>query len=231
MSELLPKLEPLKGDYDDVHKSLVDCTYVENDPETGGPTIRFSIAIANTGKGPLYVTLGAIKKENGKEIAPAKQKIFNENGQFREVDVGYFELHRHEHPGAPHDHPHWHYDGLASLELVDEVGQIVAKSGKDSYCVVDVFKYQNLPDSPPSAIFPFEACETITGTVEVGISVGWADYYRPRADLQYISIENIKSGVYSLRFRINKTKLFHEESEPISLKIKIDKEKGEVRPT
>lgn len=49
--------------------------------------------------------------------------------------------------------------------------------------------------------------------ISVGISVGWADYYRPEADHQYIEIDNVKSGIYSIRFKINKSKLVHEERE------------------
>jgi hypothetical protein len=219
MNELLPKLVPLKGRFDSIHQSLVDCKYYDDDIETNGPKLRFGIAIANTGKGPLHIILGDVKSENGEKIAPAKQRIFNDNGEFRDVDVGYFKL--HEELG----HHHWHYKGLASLELLNKDSEVAAYSKKDSYCVVDVFKYRDLPNTPESAKFLFDACEQKT---EIGISVGWADYYKKFTDLQSIDLNEVKSGIYSLRFKIERTKLIHEESEPVSLKINIDKEKGEA---
>jgi Lysyl oxidase len=229
MSELLPKLEPLKGEegqFDGEHSSLYKVQYDENDRETGRETIRFSIAIANTGKGELHIILGDEKSQNGETIAPAKQRIYKDNGEFRDVDVGYFEKHIHQHPGG-HDHPHWHYDGLATLDLLDNNDRIVATSKKTSYCVVDVFKYEDLPNSPQQPKFSTTACENKN---DVGISVGWADYYRPDADQQYIEVDKIESGTYSLRFKINKTDLVSEESKPVSIRIHIDKEKGEAKP-
>lgn len=224
MSELLPKLVPLKGEFQfdtRTYPSLVDVRYIVNDPETSGPTMRFGIAIGNVGRGPLHVILGDVKKENGKTIASAKQRIFNEDCQFRDVDVGFFEL--HEQIG--HGEAHWHYHGLASLDLLDEDGQIVASSKKEDYCVVDVFKHQDLPYSCESKRFPVEACAEKT---EIGISVGWADYYHKYVEQQSIELDEIKTGTYWLRFRINKTKLVHEESEPATMKIKIDKENRRI---
>lgn len=217
MIELLPKLEPLKGKFDNVHQSLVDFIYNQHDVDTNGPTLRFGIAITNSGKGPLHIVLGDLIIENGKKIAPARQRIFDDSGKFREVDVGHFEL--HEESG----HAHWHYKRLASLELLNSDGVVVASSKKDSYCVVDVFKFQDLPGTPHSAKFEHEACER---KGEVGISVGWADWYKKYTELQSIELDNVKSGIYVLNFKINQTKLVTEIGEPVSIKINIDKEKG-----
>lgn len=229
MNELLPKLVPLKGtaeEFDGEHTSLYEIEYHQNDPETHTETIRFSIAIGNVGQGPLHIILGEEETENGETTSPAKQRIYQDNGVFRDVDVGYLEKHMHQgHMGPPM--AHWHYDGLASLDLLDQEGHIVESSKKDGYCIVDVFKFQNLPNSPAIRRFHPEACSTKN---DVGISVGWADYYRPEADSQYIEIDKVKSGEYTIRFKINETKLIHEIGEPISIRIKIDKENKKVIP-
>jgi hypothetical protein len=230
MDELLPKLEPIKareGQFGDNYSSLYQIQYYKSgsDVETTREAIRFAIAIANTGKGALHIILGDEKSQNGKIIAPAKQRIYKDNGEFREVDVGYFEKHIHRH--GPHEHPHWHYSGLASLDLIDNEGHVVANCKKTDYCVVDVFKYQDMPNSPQHPKFTVDACEY---KYDVGISVGWADYYRPEADGQYIEIDKIESGRYSIRFKMNQTSLVVEESKPISLRININKEKGEATP-
>jgi hypothetical protein len=231
MDELLPKLEPIKakeGQFGGGHSSLYHLQYYESgtDRETTKEAIRFSIAIANTGKGHLHIILGEEQSENGEIIAPAKQRIYKDNGEFREVDVGYFEKHIHQEIGG-HDHPHWHYGGLASLDLVDNENHVVASCKKTSYCVVDVFKYKDMPNSPKDPKFSPLAC---INKNDVGISVGWADYYRPEADGQYIEIDKIESGIYSIRFTINKTHLTVDESQPVTIRINIDKEKGEVKP-
>jgi hypothetical protein len=223
MIELLPKLIPVKGfpsvESGSSHPSLVDIRYLSSDPDTNGPTLRCGISIANIGKGPLHIILGDIEEGEEGKIAPAKQRIFNDSGEYREVDVGYFEYH------LSVDHIHWHYDGLASLDLFDNTDQWVGKYEKDSHCVVDVFKYENLPESPTTRKFLAEYCNTKT---EVGISVGWADWYKGFSELQYIRLENIRTGIYYLRFKVNETKLITEIGEPVVLKINIDKENNKV---
>jgi len=228
-NELKPKLVPLKGteeEFDGQHTSLYEIEYYQSDHQTSTETIRFSIAIGNIGRGHLHIILGDEKTENGETFAPAKQRIYRDNGEFREVDVGFVEKHIHQDHGG-HDHPHWHFDGLATLELVDQEDHVVAESKKDGYCIVDVFKFQELANSPTNPNFSPEACENKN---DIGLSVGWADYYRPEAEDQYIPIDNIESGIYSIKFKINKTDLVLEIGDPVSIKIKIDKEKKEVTP-
>lgn len=225
----MPKLVPLKGteeNFDGYHTSLYEMDYYQSDHQTNAETIRFSIAIGNIGQGPLHILLGDEITQSGETIAPAKQRIYRENGEFREVDVGFVEKHLHQDHGG-HDHPHWHYKGLATLELLDQEDRVVATSEKEGYCIVDVFKFQDLARSPPNPEFSPEACENKN---DIGLSVGWADYYRPEAQDQYIEIDKIETGIYSIRFRINKTDLVQDLGDPVSITIKIDKEKKEVYP-
>lgn len=125
MTDLLAVLKPLKGTIGD-NASLSDCEYDHDDE--GKPTIAFSIAIANPGSGPLHITLGTPQEVNGRTVAPAKQRIFNDKGGYREIDVGFFGQHV-EGPNMIH----WHYAGLASMELVDKDGKVVAASDKEAF--------------------------------------------------------------------------------------------------
>ncbi len=34
---------------------------------------------------------------------------------------------------------HWHYEGLASMDLVDKDGKVISKSDKEGYCLADCF--------------------------------------------------------------------------------------------
>jgi hypothetical protein len=225
LTDLIPKLVPLKGIYNaEIGAiSLCDCSF-SHDAKTGVPILKFSIAIANIGRGPLHIVLGDLhNNKNGKQTAPANQVIYDEHGGTREVGVGEFELHIHEE----HDMRHWHYDGLASLDLVNDDDLIVERSKKDGYCVIDYFKYQDLPNAPEQRKFGLNACEG--KKPEVGISVGWADSYDDSSVDQAIELSNVKSGEYWLRFKINETEMVYEYTEPALLRISIDKENEKVK--
>jgi Lysyl oxidase len=215
MTDLKPVLEPLKGNFGG-YESLCDCKYRKDDQEK--PILRFSIAIANTGRGPLWIILGEPQNSNGRVVAPAKQRIRRDDGEDRFEDVGFFERHVEGEGG----HIHWHYSGLASLDLLNKDGQLVASSQKDGYCLADSFPYNtNLPNSSPTAYFDPSGCEQRT---EVGLTIGWADHYDLGTDDQYIEIEKIPSGKYQLRFTVNKTDLIHDTTEPVIVEVNIDHE-------
>jgi Lysyl oxidase len=212
MGYLIPTLEPLKGKFGSVY-SLIDCKYSQDAKRK--PILKFSIAVANIGNGPLHVRLGEQQNDNGRIVAPGIQRIHNDDSGYNEEDIGFFE--RHEHTVLGHTHVHWHYRDLASLDLVSNE-QVISSSRKEGYCVVDSFKYRDLPSSPPTKVFFPHGCEQKT---EIGISVGWADYYDFSADNE-IAIENIPSGEYKLRFTINKTKMTYATTEPQTVEVKID---------
>src|SRR5437763_16821699 len=119
MTDLIPVLSPLKGSFGSF-ASLSDCDYRRD--EEGNPILTFSIAIADIGRGPLHIILGdqLPPDKDGKVLAPAKQRIFSHDGNYRDKDIGFFE--RHDEP----DHVHWHYEGLASMDLVDKDGKVIA---------------------------------------------------------------------------------------------------------
>ena len=167
---------------------------------------------------PLYIVLGDIITEQGKRLAKAKQLLYYKNELAVEKQVGFFE----EHIEIGHDHPHWHYKDLASIELLDRDKNFIRKSEKNSFCVVDEFRYKmDLPNSPPQRKFNSSGCEEKT---EVGVSIGWADYYPRGSSDQYIRVKDIQSGEYRLRFKILPTLMEYDIGEPVEIKIFIDKE-------
>ena len=206
MTDLLPLLKPLKGNYGG-YKSLVDYQICRD--EQGKLILRFSIAIGNIGVEDLHVVLGDPQDIEGRTVASAKQIIKQDDGSHREVDVGLFERIK-----GLDNHYHWHYRNLASLDLVDKNGAIVASSKKDGYCVIDSFRFPNFPDKREKQ-FIHEGCERKTEK-GLGITAGWCDYYKHDTDKQYIEIENVPSGEYTIRFTINKTGMIYEIDKSIS---------------
>jgi hypothetical protein len=224
MSYLKPILQPLKGECRST-SSLVDCEYKVRD---GKPILSFSIAIANVGNGPLHIILGDTKEENGKTVAPAIQRMYKDNGEYEEKDVGFFEQHE-EVDKFGMKMVHWHYEGIASMHLLNGNGDIVSESGKEGYCLADSFQYLNLPNSPLNPVFSSIDCMTRTDkTQQVGLSIGWLDHYDFNADKQDIPIENVPSGTYYLKFNVHKTALDYEFKEPVSLELSIDHKNKKV---
>jgi hypothetical protein len=217
LNDLIPILQPLKGKFGS-KESLCDCEYDYD--EKGKPILKFSIAIANTGKVPLWIILGKEQiDKDGNTIAPAKQKIYEDDGSEKYKDVGFFT--KHIESDEIENHVHWHYKDIASLELVDKNGKVVASSKKDGYCLADTFPYNS--NSPP--LFSASGCEQKT---EVGLTVGWADQYYRETEDQYIEIENIPSGKYHLRLTINKTDLVYDFKDPAVVEVNINKQLGNV---
>ena len=222
MNDLLPLLKPLKGNFGGI-KSLEDYKVCRHE---GKLVLRFSIAIANVGVEDLHVVLGNPHEKNGRIYAPAKQIIKQDDGGTREIDVGFFE--RHEEQEVPgHVHVHWHYPGLASLDLVSKDGLIAASSEKEGYCVIDSFRYPNFPVSRNKQFY-HDGCEGITEK-GLGITLGWCDYYKYDTDRQYIEIENVPPGEYIIKFTIKKTEMHYEADEPVSIAVSISEDDKHIK--
>jgi hypothetical protein len=222
LTELLPLLKPLKGNFGGI-KSLEDVTICRNDK--GRLVIRFSISIANLGNGDLHVVLGEPETIDGKTRSPAKQIICQEDGSKSEITVGYFDRHIEEEGG--HTHTHWHYPNLASLDLINKDGIKVAESDKEGYCVIDSFRYPNFSINRPQQFF-HEGCEQIN-KVGLGITVGWCDYYKYDTDLQYIDIEDLPAGNYTIKFTINQTKMRYNIGDQETFPITITEEDKKIQ--
>jgi hypothetical protein len=217
INDLNPLLKPLQGNFGGI-KSLED--YVICKDNAGKLNLRFSIAIANVGKEDLEIVIGEPEQIDGKTRAPGKQIIKQDNGKTREKDIGYFNQHIEE-DGSGHSHAHWQYEKLASMVLVDENEQEVARSKKPGYCVIDSFRYPDFPVARPKQ-FHHTGCEGTTQ--KIGITLGWCDYYKFDTDRQYIEIENVPPGKYKIYFTINPTDMVYDIDEPASVEVTIKEE-------
>lgn len=116
--------------------------------------------------------------------------------------------------GAPNDYPelynfsdchdHYHFDSYAEYDLLDKDGTtVVAAGGKRAFCLID------LDDFGEDSGDPRFGC-SFDGSIEQGISAGWADYYSSVLSCQWIDISDVTPGDYTLRVRLNVDQIIAE---------------------
>lgn len=102
--------------------------------------------------------------------------------------------------GVPSNHPdlfhfsechqHYHFDGYAYYELVDQMGAVVATGHKQAFCLIDWSPWAWNEGGQYSC-------------GNQGISLGWEDVYGSYLDCQFIDITDVAPGDYVLRIGVN----------------------------
>ena len=101
-------------------------------------------------------------------------------------------------------HNHWHYDSFSLYEVRQVepdggLGEVVASSGKVSYCVRDTDPVQTLdPALSVPADAPEKAHYYACGWTLQGLSAGWVDTYWQNTPGQYVDISGLPNGDYVL---------------------------------
>jgi hypothetical protein len=167
--------------------------YVQRDDESGIRRLRFSTTIRNHGPGPLEVQgMHDVSAETTEVI----QIVLLGDGTKEERPVGRFVFHP--------DHDHWHTEDFIIFELLSPAEEVLATTGKMSFCLRDLFAFH--PEPEPKT---FEGCDRETQ----GISRGWEDTYEAIVRNQYLDIESLPDGQYVLRATVDPEGRFLEESE------------------
>jgi hypothetical protein len=101
-------------------------------------------------------------------------------------------------------HDHFHFEGYAVYQLVDDQDNEVATGQKQAFCLLDTEKY--LTDDP-----------TVGDDVKYfcgyqGIQRGWSDVYNARLPCQFIDVTDTPEGNYTLRVTINSAQTLEEIS-------------------
>lgn len=89
-------------------------------------------------------------------------------------------------------HDHFHFNSYARYELRDDAGEIVARGHKQSFCLVDGFRY---PEGDTRG--NFYTCEN------QGIQRDYQDVYADWLDCQWIDITDVAPGDYRLVIELN----------------------------
>ena len=176
---------------------------------TGGRRLRFTVSIANVGKGPIEI--GGRRPELGSSFT-TWQNIYRVGGSSFRVDT----------PGVrvvfvgSKDHGHWHVRGAARYELrplgTTKPVRILLKRG---FCLFDSTPYEpGLPAAPKQAEYPREACGVKrTLKFAMGTSVGWKDDYYWRIAGQAFDVTNLPLGKYRLLVTVDPRHWFRESNE------------------
>ena len=106
-------------------------------------------------------------------------------------------------------HHHYHYENAALYELLVPGGQSRA-TAKIGFCMFDTFPD---PDGEITAnYYPASSgpCSRSGSSVAMGISRGWGDYYPLNIANQWIVVNGLPAGSYTLRSTINPGREFIE---------------------
>lgn len=114
--------------------------------------------------------------------------------------------------GNPADHPEWfvlsashghyHLIDFNQFQLYDADGNPTAKGAKQAFCLEDIEKKD--PNAGPAQ---FLDCNT-----NQGVTAGWADLYDKSLPCQYIVIDGLPDGDYTMLSTTNAKKLFPEDT-------------------
>jgi hypothetical protein len=97
-------------------------------------------------------------------------------------------------------HNHFHFNGYARYELVNDIGEIIAVGHKQAFCLLDSMPV--LPGAgPPQFNCSFQ-----------GLTRGWADIYDSSLDCQWVDITGVVDGDYLLRISINPDRVIEESN-------------------
>jgi hypothetical protein len=187
--------------------------YIDSTTIPGRVLLRFSNGVANIGKGRMELRGGAITGDTQKVY----QRIYTTHGTYYSILAGTFIYHP--------THYHTHFNDFSDYKLreiteASGVGEIIARTEKVSFCLIDESIY-NSNLSGFSSYRRYRSC----GTQVQGISVGWVDVYDSTRDGQWIDVTDVASGTYWLESTadpLNRLKESNEYNNTTRIRVTID---------
>jgi hypothetical protein len=175
----------------------------------GKQRLRFTVSIANVGKGPI-------------EVSGARLMLGSPFLTWQQIRRSDGSSYRVRTPGVEmvfvgsKDHGHWHVRGAARYELrrlgQDKPVRIRLKRG---FCLFDSTPYKlRLPGAPKTGKYPRDACGKKRDLrFAMGVSVGWKDDYYWRIVGQEIDITDLPKGDYRLIAKVDPRNWWRETNE------------------
>ena len=178
------------------------------DPE-GRVHLRFTVSIANVGKGPMQVTGARLSR--GSPFLTWQQITLFDGTSMRERTPGVSMVFV-----GSREHGHWHVRGAARYELRRlGDGKPVRLRLKRGFCLYDSTLYQpSLPGASSKGAYPRAACGMKPDLqFAMGVSIGWKDDYYWRIPGQEIDITDLPNGKYRILTRVDPRNWWRETDE------------------
>jgi hypothetical protein len=171
--------------------------YLDTKTEPGHVLMRFGTSTLNKGPGILDL-IGENPNSDGTQ--PVVQRVFGD-GVVYIKPAGNFEY--------DPEHHHIHVANFEDYQLRSLDGaKVIATGNKVSFCLTDVLTYSVNTKPDPALhldIPPFQC-----GSAEQGINAGFADYYGPTLENQWIDVTHVPSGRYQIAITADPDHLFLE---------------------
>lgn len=183
--------------------------------ERSGRAVRFLLgfrsAVDNVGSGPLVID-GARADRSEPEMT-ATQVIRRADGTAeRREGIGRLRF------VTINSHRHWHLLDFMRYELRTPRGRLVTPSRKTGFCIGDRYDldfFRQLPGEPARPAYTRECGLRRPDLLRVheGLSVGYADYYDPHLEGQYVPLTGLLAGRYWLVHKSDPGRTLVEEDE------------------
>lgn len=172
----------------------------------GRTVIRFTSAFWNGGKQPFELVTDSAARTDGKDKSQnVYQKIIGKDGRENWKPVGNFLWH--------HSHNHHHYSDFADyiftfIRPAPGTSAVIVPSvrQKTTFCLRD-----NDPTDLTLVGAPAKKIYTQCGLEKQGVSIGWTDVYKYDLPEQYVDVQDMPPGIYSLSFLVDPNQHFIEE--------------------
>jgi hypothetical protein len=166
------------------------------------PTVgRFSISVENFGPGSHDVQDGCVTAGSHRVM---RFDFFSHNVGNVELNIGKPSTNPQMFYWSA-AHGHYHMREFNRYTLYDQTGSLVMPGKKQGFCLADVQKDD--PNAGPLK-FPLSCGQN----EEQGISAGWADLYNAELPCQYIAIDGVADGDYTLTSETNVLRLVVEDT-------------------
>lgn len=171
--------------------------------------LRFSVGPQNAGAGPLELKFTRAT-EVGTE-ASMSQRIYYNDGSYRERDAGSSEFHK--------THGHFHLKGFAKFTLfrvTDRAKGTLKKVGtghKSGFCLVDLRIAAWRKFNQQRAYSARSNCMPVGGKAELGLSAGWTDVYGYELPGNYVEFGDNPDGHYVVRTLVDSQRNVLESNE------------------
>ena len=171
--------------------------------------LRFTVSIANVGKGPI-------------EVVGARLTLGSPFLTWQQIQRADSTSYRVELPkvglvfAGTDLHGHWHIRGAARYELRKlEDGAPVRLRMKRGFCLFDSTAYRrSIPGAPAKAAFTKDGCGSKSALrLAMGVSIGWKDDYYWRIPGQVMDITDLPHGKYRLYTKVDPRNWFHESND------------------